>query len=122
MSNIFEDIGNKVKASLDSRAERRRQDKAVDIEERAKQEKYKADALEFKSLMADSRYTAFQGFIDNTQKELEDLQQRILTSDWTGYTREARADKAAIIASQIGILRLLREHPENVLKKIVESL
>ena len=78
-------------------------------------------AKEVQALMKDMRYGSFQEFLAEVKNRLNLNLEFVLTQDFKNYTREARADKAAILSAQIWILKTLIEYPEKVLERVSDK-
>ena len=76
-----------------------------------------ADITEAQSLMSDPRYPGFQRYFETAKKALESKLRWTLASDWSAFTSERRAAKAAIIAGQIDILEDTQTFPKRVIEE-----
>ena len=72
------------------------------------------------SLMLDVRYPSMQKFLTGTRDRLNEQLQLILTSDFGNYTRESRADRAAVVAAEIHVLNNIIEYPERIIDELKE--
>ena len=68
-------------------------------------------AGEMSALMLDEKYPAMVFLVTELTKKLSTQQNIILSGEFSGYSREKRADMAAIIAGQIQLLAYLIESP-----------
>ena len=114
--NIYEEIANNVTTSIKGRAERIKQRDAAKLLDDSAKKQYEADLLEAQSIMRDPRYPALQRFFSQSGDMLREKLKGVLIGDWHGYSREARADKAAIINAQIALLEEIQNAPKNIIE------
>ncbi|MGA2875349.1 MAG: hypothetical protein ABSE82_07395 [Nitrososphaerales archaeon] len=79
-------------------------------------------ANDMSALMLDERYPAMRYLVTELTKKLSIQIDSILTGDIANYSREKRADLAAIPAAQSQLLRYLMESPEKAVQLVRDTV
>ena len=118
--DILDQVVNDVKDRARRIADRISAPRSSELAEKDKQEKLLAKVKSMQALLKDERYVDFQDIVNGLQVRLEENLRTVLVKDFANYSRIARADKAAIIAAQLEILRVLINEPNKVIELMKE--
>ena len=121
--NVFEEIASDLELRASKIADKiaRRFKKKEEPEDPYWKELVKA-AGDMSALMQDERYPAMQFLVTELTAKLSKQINGMLTGDFAGYSREKRADLAAIPAAQYQLLRYLLESPEKAVQLVKETV